>query len=183
MPSSSAIPTADEALGTVDTASPSSARGELSRKPVVILPERDTVRLPPPKTRYWMMGLGLGATGLWYVGALGIGELWSGAPGNRDLRIPVAGPFMDLAKTGCPSSDSDCSAFQLVVRTFMVSIDALGQAGSLAIAIEGAFTPTESSSGESVVPPPKMARSRSTVVPTAWFDPQTGGGVGVAGQF
>jgi hypothetical protein len=188
-PAASSDPAPAPATSNAESPAPaasseSAPRELLSTQPPEDLPvpERDIDRRPPPETRYWMMGLGVGSAAVWYAAALGIGELWTDAPGHRDLRIPVAGPFMDIGKTGCPSSNPDCSTFQLVVRTILVSLDALGQTGSLAVAVEGALMSTEPSgeSPRSLVP---RASLRPTAIPTAWFDPTTGGGVGVMGQF
>jgi hypothetical protein len=140
---------------------------------------------PPASTRWLLIGAGLGTTGAFYGATYGIGALWSDAPGKNDLKIPVAGPFMDLAHTGCPKNNSDCSTFELVVRTVLVSLDALGQAGGVGLLLEGAlFSP-------SGIEPPRTSRNqrltRTTETPSViavpWTDGQTGLGLGLAGRF
>ncbi|HEY5955905.1 MAG TPA: hypothetical protein VIV60_05105, partial [Polyangiaceae bacterium] len=131
--------------------------------------------------------VGVGTTALWYAGALGIREMWPSQAHRTDLQYPVAGPFMDLAHTGCPSWNTSCSKFQLVVRTLLVTLDAIGQAGGVALVLQGAVLST-SSSGES---PPSATTTHSqrrrtehsaTAIPMPWVD-QTGGGIGIVGQF
>jgi len=136
---------------------------------------------PPASTRWKVIGLGLGTAGLWYASGYGIRALWTQAPGADDLRIPVAGPFMDLSKTGCPDSHPNCSTFQLVLRTIMVSLDALGQVGGVAIATEGVFMPVASSSA----PPSAKTIQRRPVAVGAypWVEPVGGGGVVLVGRF
>ncbi len=149
-------------------------------------PLRDRpLRKPPESARWLLIGAGLGTTALWYAGAYGIRELWPSQADRSDLRVPLAGPFMDLAHTGCPASNTDCSTFQLVVRTVMVTIDAIGQAGGVALMLQGAVLSTAS------VEAPRSNRSaslrRSTpstaVLPVPWTDGNSGGGIGLVGRF
>ena len=147
---------------------------------------KDRVVLKPPaSTRWLLIGAGLGVTGAFYGAGYGIGALWPDAPGKHELKIPVAGPFMDLAHTGCPKNDSNCSTFALVVRTVLISLDALGQAGGVGLLLEGAlFSP-------SGIEPPRTGRNHrltrraetASVVAVPWTDGQTGLGLGLAGRF
>lgn len=149
----------------------------------VIEPERaEAKRLPPPEARMLTIGVGLGATALWYAGALGIGEMWTSAPGRDHLKIPIAGPFLDLSKTGCPASEPNCSLTELVLRTVLVSLDALGQSGSLAIAIQGIVMSTATAGQPAVTPPASVPTQTSfRIVPQLASD--TGTGVTVLGTF
>ena len=82
-----------------------------------------TYALPPPESRWKTIGLGLGFSGVWYTGAWGLREwAWYYSPGARDLRYPFVGPWMDLYKTGCPSNDTNCGKFGLVLRTVAVVV-------------------------------------------------------------
>jgi hypothetical protein len=92
---------------------------------------------------------------------------------------------MDLAHTGCPKGNSDCSKLELVVRTIFVGIDAIGQAGGLALMLEGAlFSP-------SGVEPPRVGQSArtslrrdsSSIMAIPWTDGMTGAGIGLVGRF
>jgi hypothetical protein len=57
------------------------------------------------------------------------------------LRYPVVGPWMSLAHDGCAIDDS-CNTIWLIARGVLEAFDGLGQAGGLAIALEGIFMPT-----------------------------------------
>jgi hypothetical protein len=150
---------------------------------------------PPESSRWLLMGVGVGTTALWYAGALGLREMWPSQAHRTDLQIPVAGPFMDLTHTGCPSWNTGCSKFQLVVRTLLVTLDAIGQAGGVALVLQGAVLSTSSgesparsmpSAGAPVSVSRSTTRRRSersvSAVPMPWFD-ETGGGIGIVGQF
>jgi len=140
-------------------------------------------QLPPPSSRWKTVGLGLGFTGVWYAGAWGLREwFWSQSPGARDLRYPIVGPWMDMYKTGCPSNDTNCGKFGLVVRTVLVVIDGIGQVGGLAVALDGLFTPTAS------LPVSQTSRARISgapqlsPIPVPWST-VGGGGLSFVGQF
>ena len=142
-----------------------------------------TYQLPPPSSRWKTVGLGLGFSGVWYAGAWGLREwFWSQSPGARDLRYPIVGPWMDMYKTGCPSNDTNCGKFGLVVRTVLVVIDGIGQVGGLAVALDGLFTPTAS------LPVSQTSRARISgapqlsPIPVPWST-VGGGGLSFVGQF
>jgi len=182
----SSQPPVSEPATASSTATPLAPSATLTTAPtasVVIEPEKAEVdRLPPPRARALTVGIGLGSTALWYAGALGIGELWSRAPGREHLKLPIVGPYLDLAETGCPASESDCSLTELVLRTVLVSLDALGQTGSLAIAIQGLVMST--STTESSAPPaPASTSERASVRIVPQLASDTGTGVAVLGTF
>lgn len=142
-----------------------------------------TYELPPPESRWKTVGLGLGFAGVWYAGAWGLREwAWSESPGALDLRYPIVGPWIDLYKTGCPSNDTNCGKFGLVLRTIAVVIDGLGQAGGLAVALDGLFTPTASHSAAAQTSSRFSAAPRISFVPVPWSTPG-GGGLSFVGQF
>lgn len=146
---------------------------------------RDAVSRPPPVTRWLLIGTGLAATGLFYAGAYGLGEAWPDAPGRNDLRYPVAGPFMDLARTGCPASDSNCSTLELVVRTVLISLDALGQVGGVGLILQGAILGTGSANpprGLGSAVPARPSQSFS-LAPVPWSDGRSAGGLSLTGRF
>ena len=140
-------------------------------------------QLPPPESRWKTVGLGLGFSALWYAGAWGIREgFWSESPGARDLRYPLIGPWMDLSKTGCPSNDTNCGTFGLVVRTAFVIIDGVGQVGGLAVALDGLFTPTASRSDAVSAASRNSSAPRMSLTPVPWST-TGGGGLSFIGQF
>jgi hypothetical protein len=142
-----------------------------------------TYQLPPPASRWKTVGLGLGFSGAWYLAAWGIrAGFWSEAPGANDLRYPLVGPWMDLYKTGCPSNDTNCGTFGLVVRTALVVIDGVGQVGGLAVALDGLFTPTASSSKAAGTAHGLSTAPRISLVPVPWST-TGGGGFSFVGQF
>lgn len=166
----------------------SAAQSDVSVEPGVdepMSPNRDAVSRPPPVTRWMLIGTGLAATGLFYAAAYGIGEAWPDAPGRNELRYPVAGPFMDLARTGCPANDSDCSTLELVLRTALVSLDALGQVGGLGLILQGAILGTGNSNAQrgagSAAAEPRSHALSFTPVP--WSDGRSAGGLSLTGRF
>lgn len=176
-------PSASEA-----TAAPSPQTDEFALEPALggSSSHKDEVVLKPPKrTRWLLLGAGLATTAAWYGAGYGIGAMWPDAPGRKDLRIPVAGPFMDLAHTGCPSSDSSCSTFELVVRTVLVGVDAIGQVGGIALMLEGAlFSPSGIEPPRSSLTRVKSRRDQATsVVAIPWSDGKSGAGIGLVGRF
>jgi hypothetical protein len=142
----------------------------------------DPSAYPAPATRWSLLAVGALTTAAWYGLAYGGSYLYPTARGAEELKIPIAGPWMSLAETGCPETTPDCSTFWMVVGVILKTFDGIGQAGGLLIMAEGLFLPT-------VEPKPSAAQStrvlaspepRVTIVPTA----VPGGlGVGVAGLF
>jgi hypothetical protein len=145
----------------------------------------ETATKPPPATRWLLLGAGVGTTALWWAGAVGIGELWPEADYHRQLRIPVAGPFIDLAHTGCPAADPSCSTTELVVRTIMVSLDAIGQLGGVALMLEGATLSTASVESPRAHLGPQQGRTARALkaIPVPWLDARGAGGIGIIGRF
>lgn len=94
---------------------------------------------PPDGAQANMFIAGAVTTAVWYGAAVSFSYLWPDAPGADDLRIPVAGPWMALADTGCADNDPGCSTFTIVLRAILTTIDAVGQAGGLAIIAEAAL--------------------------------------------
>ena len=110
-------------------------------------PERDTnpEEFPETPAQPNLLLIGGVVTGVWYGAALGTSYLWSDSPGASDLRIPIAGPYMALAKTGCGSAEVGCGTFTVVLRTILTSLAAVGQTGGVLAMVEGAFLPTAAS--------------------------------------
>jgi hypothetical protein len=133
---------------------------------------------PPPAARPNLLLVGAAVTVGWYGAALGSSYLWKDAESSPPLRIPVAGPYMSLAKTGCSSAEPNCDTFTVVFRTIITSLSLVGQTGGVLAMIEGAFVPTATPSAESRRPP-KHEERHVAIVPTP-TSPGSGAGAGFA---
>ena len=147
-------------------------------------PRKDVGVYPEPGVQTGLFFAGLGTTAGWYGAALGFSYLFPDAPGADDLRIPVAGPWMALADTGCADDDPDCSIFIVVLRAILTTMDAVGQAGGVAVMAEAIFLPTQ----ERAAPPerrrPRLRRETGVVVrPAPVVTGRDGVGLGVIGSF
>jgi hypothetical protein len=98
---------------------------------------------PAPWTRLTTIGAGVGMTAVWYGAAAGISYEFPDAPGARDLRLPVVGPWLAIAHNGCADTEPDCSTTWVVMRTILTAIDGIGQAGGPLIVLEGILMRTE----------------------------------------
>lgn len=101
-----------------------------------------TDEYPAPSARWKLVLGGFGTTAAFYALAQPFSYAWPDAPGGRDLRIPVAGPWMAIANNGCAADNPDCSKFWMWTRGILTALDGLGQAGGLGIALEGIFLHT-----------------------------------------
>jgi hypothetical protein len=147
--------------------------------------KHDPTAFPAPDTRLPLVAVGFATTAVWYGAALAGSYIYPTANGAEELRIPVAGPWMSLFETGCPSTTPDCSTFWMVVGAVFKGLSGVGQAGGIFIMLEGLFLPTLAPQKAAVLAPPADAARRSTaarftVVPTPL---PSGAGVGVIGNF
>jgi hypothetical protein len=139
---------------------------------------------PPSGTQWGLFFVGLGATAGWYGAALGFSYLFPDAPGANDLRIPVAGPWMALADTGCRDDEPDCSQFIVILRAILTTMDAIGQAGGVAVMGEALFLPTQEAAPEKPRRRRRLKReSHLRVTPTPMVTGKDGVGFGISGQF
>jgi hypothetical protein len=138
-------------------------------------PEYD---LPPPSTRWNVLFTGLAVTGISYGLALGASYVWPDGRTSEELRVPIAGPWMAIADTGCPEDDPDCSTVLLVVGAIFTGVDGVLQAGGLGIALESAFMPTSSGKREK-----REKSSAPSVRPVPYVAGRDGVGLGVVGTF
>ncbi|HEU5077517.1 MAG TPA: hypothetical protein VFU02_25165 [Polyangiaceae bacterium] len=133
-------------------------------------PERevrhDATAYPAPSTRLPLFAVGAATSLVWYGAAVGGAYLYPTANGADELKIPLAGPWMSLAETGCPSTTPDCSTFWMVVGGIMKGFSGIGQAGGLLLMIEGLFLPT-------VEPRPLAGRARWNATSVARSTHQT----------
>ena len=143
-------------------------------------PEAD---LPSPGAAGRLALTGGIVTGVWYGGALGASLLFPDAPGADDLRIPVAGPFIALADTGCADSDPDCDTVLVVIRAILTTIDGIGQAGGVGMVLESLFLPTAESAARTSSPSSNSASPETEIRPVPIVTGKDGVGLGVVGRF
>jgi hypothetical protein len=135
--------------------------------------------LPPPGARTALIASGAATTVISYGLALGASFLWTedDLRGSKDLRIPLAGPWMALGKTGCPASNTDCNTVPLVLGAIVEVIDGVVQAGGLGIVAEGLFLNTSSAA-------PARKKAEGPTVHAVPLNFEKGGvGLGVVGTF
>jgi hypothetical protein len=130
------------------TASPS-----LADEPVPPETSTSPEAVPEPSAQPNLLVIGGVVTAVWYGAAVGTSYLWSESPGAASLRIPVAGPYMALVKTGCGDTERGCGTLTVVLRTILTSLAAVGQTGGVLAMVEGVFLRTASG------PPPRKAAS------------------------
>lgn len=135
--------------------------------------------LPPPGARTTTIVAGATTTVVSYGLALGASFLVAEEDhrGIKDLRIPVAGPWIALGKTGCPTSDPDCSVFPLVLGALVTILDGVVQVGGLAVVGEGLFLRTSTKR-----PLPRKAEGPTLRAVPLDFG-KSGVGLGVVGSF
>lgn len=137
------------------------------------------VRHPPSSARWKVLLLGLGVTGVAYGGAALMGGLWEDIPSGEMLYIPVAGPWIAIADSGCAPDeetnpgDGDCEAL-IGVRAAIYVVGGLLQLGGLGIVATSIAMTTESSETPQV--------KKATVLPIPMVTP-TSVGFGVIGTF
>ena len=143
-------------------------------------PAAPSTDLPPPSARTTAIVAGAATTAVSYGLALGASFLWTedDLRGSKDLRIPIAGPWMALSKTGCPASSPDCSKVTLVIGAILQIFDGVAQAGGLGIIGEGLFLNTSSAR-----PAPRKAATGPAVRAVPFNFEKGGVGLGVVGTF
>ena len=164
-------------LGLVLTSLSSPARAE---EPGALVPPaaaRPPADAPPPGARTTHIVTGAATTAITYGLTFGASYLFKDNPGAKELRIPLAGPWMSLAKTGCADSNPDCSPVSLVLGAALTVFSGVIQAGGLAVIGEGLFLQTSSARPA----PPKAARLTLRAVPMDFGAGSAG--VGVLGTF
>jgi hypothetical protein len=148
-------------------------------------PEADTnpQTRPQPSAQVNLVLVGAAVTAGWYGIAVGTSYLWTDSDGASALRIPVAGPYMALAKTGCGEHETYCDTVAVVFRTIITALSAVGQTGGVLAMGEGLFLPTapRARRGSQAAPPPRLVRPNVSVAPTA-VGP-SGYGLSLSGNF
>lgn len=135
--------------------------------------------LPSPATRWNLALTGVGVTAGFYGAALGASLIWQNGPWAPEMRIPFAGPWMAMSDFKCGSVEPNCGTALVVVRYVLASIDGIGQAGGVLIALESLFLPVQSAARAKAPALPKHARVR----PVPFVAGRDAIGLGVVGAF
>jgi hypothetical protein len=143
-------------------------------------PEPPVVHYPPPSTRWKLMGIGLFITGAAWGASFASGQYWSTVPGAAQLKIPVAGPWIALGKSGCASDDTNCSGAKIGVRAAIYVLDGIAQLAGLGLIAEGIVMKTEPRRERSSFLGVKVGGVEVTALPVA--SPSMTG-VGLVGSF
>jgi hypothetical protein len=139
---------------------------------------------PPSVAQTRLVLLGTAILAAWYVAAIIPSYSFPHAQGARELRYPVVGPWMSLAKAHCESGNPHCDdTVMLVIRTILTALDGVGQAGGLALMVEGAFMPTAATGRTGAAPKQRKRSARWDVRPVPLLADHGGIGVGLAGRF
>jgi len=138
------------------------------------------VRYPPSSARWKILVSGIAVTGVAYGGMALMGALWEGIPAADMHYIPVAGPWIAIANSGCgPTEETtpgegDCEAL-IGLRAAIYVIDGLLQLGGLGLVVQSIAMTTEASSEA-------PAAKKATILPIPMITP-TSVGFGVTGTF
>jgi hypothetical protein len=134
---------------------------------------------PPPGARTQLILAGAATTLVSYGLALGGSFLISedDLRGSKDLRIPIAGPWMQLGQSGCPKNTPDSCTFQLVAGAILVVFDGIAQIGGLGMVGEGLFLKTSTAA-----PAPRKAEGPTVHAVPLQFG-KDGMGLGFVGTF
>jgi hypothetical protein len=161
-------------------------------------------RYPPFSTRFKVLAAGLVVTGAAWGVSYGISRAWpeqrchvallgpvypdgktpcaSGPPGYNQLAIPIAGPWIALARSGCPTDNPTCSGGSIAGRGVAYVLDGLVQLAGLALMVQAAVMKTEPADS-----PKKTSafalRYRGVEVRPLPIATPSGGGVGLVGTF
>jgi hypothetical protein len=120
---------------------------------------------PPPSTRWKVAGVGLAAAAVFYGAGFGMSYAYPDVPGMKDLRTPVIGPWQGIANNGCVEGE-DCSKVLVVVRSILMALDGVAQAGSLVVVLEGLFMPTQEVSAAPANETPRTPSAPAPAKPT-----------------
>jgi hypothetical protein len=121
-----------------------SPRVALAEEPTIDAVTYNPTELPPDAARGRVLIVGVALTAVWYGAGVGTSYLWPDAPNARDLRLPVVGPWLALADTGCGAAESGCTTLTVVGRTAMAIVSGVGQFGGVMALLEGTFMDTGS---------------------------------------
>lgn len=140
--------------------------------------EEPPVRYPPSSVRPKLIIGGIAVTGVAYGAAFLGAEATLKWPGSEELKYPVVGPWIALAKNGCPADDPGCDAL-VYLRAGLLVVDGLLQAAGLAIVAEGIVMKTEAAPATPAKP---VTGFNFTLTPAPFVTP-TVQGFGFVGTF
>jgi hypothetical protein len=138
---------------------------------------------PPSAAQAKLLLLGTAVLAGWYVAAIIPSYSFPHAQGAHELRYPMVGPWMSLAESKCETGNPHCdSTVMVVVRAVLTALDGVGQAGGLALMVEGAFMRTGPNSLSVAAPKQRKPSARWKVSPVPLLADHVVG-VGLAGRF
>jgi hypothetical protein len=139
-------------------------------------------QLPPAGTATSVFITGAAITAGFYGLGFGTSYLWPNSPAAQELRIPVAGPWMALPQSGCGRRENGCRTLQVVLRSILSGLSAVGQTGGMALMVESFFIPSQRSvrgasvdasrlSAQGVDSRPALGSHRGATAPSqrAWY--------------
>jgi hypothetical protein len=132
-------------------------------------------RYPPSSVRAKLIAGGVAVTGLAYGAGFLAASSWPEVPGSSELKIPVVGSWLALAKNDCAPDSPDCG-FTLYLRGILTAIGGLAQLGGLGIVGEGIFMTTEARPTRPPEGPALTVRAMPMVTASS-------AGLGVVGTF
>lgn len=139
------------------------------------------MRYPPSSVRVGLIAGGLSLTAGTYLAAFLSGTVWDDVPGADALKVPVVGPWVALAQSGCGPGQDSCAA-ELVLRTILTVLDGLAQVGGVGIAAEGIFMTTEAEGPDAVAEGSSDGRSGLQISAVPFIAPEAAG-IGLYGRF
>lgn len=119
------------------------ARADEPVEPLATAPARETP-LPPSSVRLKLGLGGIAVAGGAYAMSYAMASNFPEVPGMTGLKVPIVGPWIALAQSGCAADDPDCGA-KVVLRGFLFVIDGLAQIGGLGLIAEGVLMKTDAS--------------------------------------
>lgn len=169
--------------GALATMALMTSKVALADEPVAPEIDMSPSKVPSPSTRPNLILVGAAVTAAWYGAAIGTSYIWPDSHSASSLRIPIAGPYMALAKTdGCNSREPSCTTLSVIVRTVFTSLSAIGQTGGVLAVLEGVFVPTAISESPKRASASSSASSLHVAVLPEPVGP-TGVGLGLHGDF
>ena len=110
--------------------------------------EPEVLRYPPSSVRLPLIMGGVGLFGVAYGLTALSSRVWDTVPGADHMLIPVVGPWVALAQSGCAPEDTDGCTVALVFRSVLLVLDGIAQGAALGLVGEGLFMTTEANAPE-----------------------------------